>query len=77
MTLKEHFTEFVFCLSLNPLVAENFFSNFEAKIGALVALYVWTLGLKGFFDKMMFTAPRPPKTARRLRDSQPLPRIVS
>jgi hypothetical protein len=37
-------------------VAEHFFSsNFEAQIGALVALYVWTLGLKGFFDKMMFT----------------------
>jgi hypothetical protein len=36
-------------------VAEIFFFNFEAKIGALVALYVWTLGLKGFFDKMMFT----------------------
>jgi hypothetical protein len=38
----------------NPLVAEIFFlSNFEAKIGALVALYVWTLGLKGFFDIMI------------------------
>jgi hypothetical protein len=36
-------------------VAEIFFPNFEAKIGALVALYVWTLGLQGFFDNMMFT----------------------
>jgi hypothetical protein len=63
--------------SLNPLVAENFFLNFEAKVGALVALYVWTLGLKGFFDKMMFTTLRHHKTARRLRDSQPLPQIVS
>ncbi len=62
----------------NPLVAENFFFlHFEAKIGALVALYVWTLGLEGFFDIMMFTTLRPPKTARRLRDLQPLPRIVS
>ncbi len=59
-------------------MAENFFSsNFEAKISALVALYVWSIGLKGFPDNVMFTTLRPPKTARSLRDSQPLPRIVS
>ena len=29
--------------------------------------------LKGFFDLMMFTTRRPPKTARSLRDVQPLP----
>jgi hypothetical protein len=70
--------QFESMVAKNILVAENFFSsNFEAKIVALVALYVWTLGLKGFFDKMMFTTLRPPKTACRLRDSQPLPRIVS
>ncbi len=55
----------------------TFFSNFEAKIGALVALYMWTLGLKGLFDKRMLTTLRPPKTTRRLRDAQPLPRIAA
>jgi len=54
-----------------------FFSNFEVKIRALVVLYVWTLGLKGYFDQMIFTTLGPPKTAGSLRDSQPLPWIVS
>ena len=52
------------------------FLNFEVKIGALVALYVWTIGLEGFFDSMIFTTLRPPETARSLRVSQPLPPIV-
>ena len=53
------------------------FLNVVVKIGVLVALYVWTIGLEGFFDTMIFTTLRPPEFAHSLRDLQPLPPIVS
>jgi hypothetical protein len=49
-------------LNFNAQVAEFFFSSFKIKIGAQVALDVLPSGFQGFFDLMMFTTLRPPKT---------------